>query len=142
MPCFASIATCAFDPAISCFHRRLSKGMEAFISRMIDAGPAANRPPHMLLEPFPVISSSRALMILLLPVALAACDRQSQSLEQDNAQANMGASEEVAATSGEATGPAAKKGGEFDYRLDRSKAGTPAPGFAFLDPDGGKKTLK
>ncbi len=89
-----------------------------------------------------MISSSRALMILLLPVALAACDRQSQSLEQDNAQANMGASEEVAATSGEATGPAAKKGGEFDYRLDRSKAGTPAPGFAFLDPDGGKKTLK
>lgn len=81
-----------------------------------------------------MISSSRALMILLLPVALAACDRQSQPKEQATA--------EVPATSGEATGSATKKDGAFDYRLDRSKAGTPAPDFAFLDPDGGEKTLK
>lgn len=89
-----------------------------------------------------MFSSSRALMILLLPVALAACDRQSQPQGQDNAHAPNGPSEEVAPTSGEATGTPAKKEGAFDYRLDRSKAGTPAPSFAFQDPDGGEKTLQ
>ncbi|WP_298396283.1 TlpA disulfide reductase family protein [Sphingobium sp.] len=75
-------------------------------------------------------------MILLLPAALAACDRQSQAPEQDNA----ASSGEVAPTSGEATGNGAKA--EPVYRLDRSKAGTPAPAFAFLDPDGGEKRLQ
>lgn len=80
-------------------------------------------------------------MILLLPAALAACDRQSPPPEQDNAQANAAISGEVPATSGEVKGIGSKDG-TFDYRLDRSKAGTPAPDFAFLDPDGGEKTLK
>lgn len=47
--------------------------------------------------------------------------------------------------SGEVTGGGEKaKAGEdgFNYRLDRSKAGTPAPNFAFQDPDGGEKTLQ
>ncbi|WP_088183395.1 TlpA family protein disulfide reductase [Sphingobium sp. Z007] len=79
-------------------------------------------------------------MILLLPAALAACDRQSPPPEQVNAQANAASSGEVAATSGEATSGAKKTG--FDYRLDRSKAGTPAPDFAFQNPDGGDKTLQ
>ncbi|MCI4591535.1 TlpA family protein disulfide reductase [Sphingobium sp. BYY-5] len=78
-------------------------------------------------------------MILLLPAALAACDRQSPPPEQDNA----GISEEVPATSGEVKGVAAdKKDSAFNYKLDRSKAGAPAPDFAFLDPDGGEKTLQ
>jgi thiol-disulfide isomerase/thioredoxin len=81
-------------------------------------------------------------MILLLPAALAACDRQSPPKEQ----ANAAMSGEVAATSGEAPSgkgdAATKKDGAFDYRLDRSKAGTPAPDFAFLDPQGGEKTLQ
>ncbi|WP_420144610.1 TlpA family protein disulfide reductase [Sphingobium sp.] len=77
-------------------------------------------------------------MILLLPVALAACDRQSRPQEQ----ANAAASSEVPTTSGEATGPASAKDDAFDYRLDRSKAGAAAPDFAFLDPDGGEKTLR
>lgn len=80
-----------------------------------------------------MLSSSRALMILLLPAILAACDRQSRSPEQANAQA----SGEVVAAPG-----AQKKDGAFDYRLDRSKAGTPAPDFAFLDPAGGERTLQ
>lgn len=80
-------------------------------------------------------------MILLLPAALAACDRQSPPPEQDNAQANAAISGEVPAASGEVKAIGAKDG-TFDYRLDRSKAGTPAPDFAFLDPDGGEKTLK
>jgi len=72
-------------------------------------------------------------MILLLPAALAACDRQSPPKEQANA-----------ASSGEvvATGDAAKKDDAFDYRLDRSKAGMPAPDFAFQNPQGGEKTLQ
>jgi thiol-disulfide isomerase/thioredoxin len=84
-----------------------------------------------------MLSSSRALMILLLPALLAACDRQSQPKEQ----ANAAASGEVAAPSGEAQGGATKEGA-FSYTLDRSKAGTPAPDFAFLDPSGGEKTLQ
>ncbi|KAA9016205.1 TlpA family protein disulfide reductase [Sphingobium limneticum] len=76
-------------------------------------------------------------MILLLPAALAACDRQSPPKEQ----ANAAISGEVATSSEEVKGIGSKDG-TFDYRLDRSKAGTPAPDFAFLDPDGGKKTLK
>lgn len=76
-------------------------------------------------------------MILLLPAALAACDRQSPPPEQDTAQANAATSGEVAPSSG-----AAGKDSAFNYKLDRSKAGTPVPDFAFLDPDGGEKTLK
>jgi thiol-disulfide isomerase/thioredoxin len=83
-----------------------------------------------------MLSSSRALMILLLLGPLAACDRQSQPKEQ----ANASASGEVVATPGEAAGEA-KASEAFSYKLDRSKAGTPAPDFAFLDPDGGEKTL-
>ena len=84
-----------------------------------------------------MISSFRALMILLLPAALAACDRQSQPPEQ----ANAGINGEVPATSGEVKGGSGKDSA-FSYRLDRSKAGTPAPDFAFLDPDGGESTLQ
>lgn len=76
-------------------------------------------------------------MILLLPAVLAACDRQSPPSDQ----ANAAMSGEVAPTSGEAA-KGASKDGAFDYRLDRSKAGTTAPDFAFLDPQGGKKTLQ
>ena len=102
--------------------------MEAFISRMIDAGPAANRPPHMLLEPSPLEPVSRALMILLLAAGLAACDRQSPPAGQANA-----------SMSGEvpASGNATTDSEAFNYRLDRSKAGTAAPTFAFQNPDGG-----
>ncbi|HUD93185.1 TlpA disulfide reductase family protein [Sphingobium sp.] len=80
-------------------------------------------------------------MILLLPAVLAACDRQSQPPEQDNAQADAAISGEVPATSGEAKGGGAKDSA-FNYKLDRSKAGAPAPDFAFLDPDGGERTLQ
>ena len=84
-----------------------------------------------------MLSSSRALMILLLLGPLAACDRQSQPKEQ----ANAAASGEVAATPGEAT-PAPGKAEGFNYKVDRSKAGQPMPDFAFLDPEGGEKTLQ
>ena len=73
-------------------------------------------------------------MLLLLTAGLAACDKQSPPAGQANA-----------SMSGEvpASGNAAAKGdGEFSYRLDRSKAGTPAPTFAFQNPDGGEATLQ
>ena len=86
-----------------------------------------------------MLSSLRALMILLLPAMLAACDRQSPPKEQDGAIT----SGEAQPTSGEAT---ASKGGTkadgFDYRIDRSKAGTQAPAIAFQDPDGKETTLR
>src|SRR3546814_20053449 len=86
IPCFASIATCAFDPAMSCRHNRLSNGMEAFISRMIEAGPSANRPPPMLLEPAVVRSVIAILLLVILPVILNACDRQHGDKANENAQ--------------------------------------------------------
>src|SRR6185312_3241171 len=78
IPCWASIWTCAIDPAISCRHNRLSNGMEALISRITAAGPSAKRPPHMLLE-----FSVRSLMMLLPLLGLIACDRQSEGKGQD-----------------------------------------------------------
>ncbi|MCP1468410.1 thiol-disulfide isomerase/thioredoxin [Sphingobium sp. OAS761] len=54
-------------------------------------------------------------------------------------------SQEVPPTSGNAAATEeadGSKDGAFDYRLDRSKAGTAAPGFSFLDPDGGDKRLQ
>ena len=47
MPCAPSIATWALLAAMSCRHNALSKGIEAFISRMIADGPSLNRPPHI-----------------------------------------------------------------------------------------------
>ncbi len=78
------------------------------------------------------------LLLLAGPTltGLAACDRQSPP----SGQANAGASDEVAPTSGEVKG-----GGEaahsFDYKLDRSKAGTALPAHAFRDPSGRMMTF-
>lgn len=83
-------------------------------------------------------SSLRALMILLLTTGVAACDKSKQAPEQ----ANAVSSSEVAPTSGEVNGRAADKKGGFDYRIDRSKAGTPAPDIAFRDPQGKETSLK
>ncbi len=41
-----------------------------------------------------------------------------------------------------AKGRAKKDNGEFSYRLDRSKAGTPAPDFSFTAPGGANTTLQ
>lgn len=72
MPVLPSIATCARLPAISCCQRRLSNGIEAFISRMTAAGPSANRPPHMLLELFVRLLIEMLLITGLM--LLAGCD--------------------------------------------------------------------
>lgn len=72
-------------------------------------------------------------MTLLLAVGLAACDRQSPP----SGQANASMSGEVVATGGDGA-----KDGAFNYRLDRSKAGSPAPIFTFQNPDGGDATLQ
>jgi len=77
---------------------------------------------------------SGAVMMALL----AGCDRQSGPSGQANA--TQTASGEV--SGGEATGNAAPGGdGDEIYRIDRSKAGAPAPDFPFSGPDG-QKTLQ
>src|SRR3990172_516392 len=63
MPHSASMAACALDPRISCGASALSKAIEAFISCMISAGEAANRPPHILLAGLSV--TERALRTAL-----------------------------------------------------------------------------
>lgn len=81
-------------------------------------------------------------MTLLLLAGLGACDRQSPGAGQD--QANSSAP--VPPTSGEAPreGTAAPQSGKgaFSFTLDRSKAGTRAPDFAFAGPDGKDATLQ
>ena len=77
-------------------------------------------------------------MTLLLLAGLGACDRQSPGAGQD--QANSSAP--VPPTSGEATGAPQSGQGAFSFTIDRSKAGTPAPDFAFAGPDGKDATLQ
>ncbi|MGE4322074.1 MAG: TlpA family protein disulfide reductase [Sphingobium sp.] len=87
-------------------------------------------------------------MTLLLIVGLGACDKQSPSSGQADAQASA---QTGAATTGEVPGGEVPggtsdkaKGGKdgFDYRIDRGKAGTPAPDLVFQDPDGRDTTLR
>lgn len=73
-------------------------------------------------------------MTLLLLSGLGGCDKPSPPPGQD--QANRPAS------SGEATGAAESAKGAFSYTLDRSKAGTDAPGFTFAGPGGEDVTLQ
>ena len=108
---------------MSCRHKALSNGIEAFISRMIADGPPANRPPHIVLE-LPVLSSP-ALKIVALgyaacAVLLAGCDRQSADQAQPQA---------TQAASGEAQPAAAGA-------IDRSHKGAALPDFTLKDPSG------
>jgi thiol-disulfide isomerase/thioredoxin len=115
IPCAPSIATCALLAAMSCRHSALSNGIEAFISRMIAAGPASNRPPHIVLEP--PVQSSRLLKtaVLGLAVVVAGCDRQSAAPAQPADSASA----------------AAEAGA-----LDRSHKGGELPELVFADPAG------
>lgn len=108
-------------------HSRLSKGMEAFISRITADGPSEKRPPHMLLE-----LSLRSGIVLLLPVLLAigACDRPSQPTEQAS-----GVGENTAAPAGNVVVE------EPTGTLDRSHKGEAAPAVTFEAPNGSKVTL-
>src|SRR5690242_8042493 len=128
MPCAPSIATWAFDPATSCRHSALSNGIEAFISRITAAGPSAKRPPHIALEP-----SVRAIACLLLaPLVIGGCDRQSPPAEQATANAAAPSPDE-AVSPDEATGTEAAP---VAGAIDRSHKGDAAPDVSFLDPAG------
>ena len=101
-------------------HSRLSKDIEAFISRISAEGPPSNRPPHIALE-----SDLRPLIASLLALAaLAGCDRQKAA----EPQGDPGSGPRQGAANGAATYPTG--------RLDRSHAGTPAPAATFEDPYG------
>jgi thiol-disulfide isomerase/thioredoxin len=78
-------------------------------------------------------------MILLLALTLGACDRQSPPPEQANASGEAPTSGEAAGTSESAL---ENQDDGFNYKLDRSKAGTPAPDLTFHDPDGGDALLQ
>src|SRR6201999_3137307 len=101
-----------FDPAMSCCHRRLSKGIEALISRITAAGPSAKRPPHILLE-----FSVRPLIACLLMLALAACDTKPKDTSQGGV-------------------PAESVG-----KVDISQRGKDMPATPFADARGGPATL-
>jgi len=85
--------------------------------------------------------SSRSLIsLLLLGVALAACDKQSAPSGQDNA-ATSGEVTPGEATSGEAA-PSATGGKAPAYVIDRGKAGSALPDFVFSDDKGKDVTLE
>src|SRR6185369_7461721 len=101
MPWAASIAIWTRLASMSCRHNRLSKAIEAFISRMSAEGPSANRPPHMALEEWSLRLVIACLPGLVLGLALAGCDRQKAAAPQGeapvaaNAVANAAESEEA-----------------------------------------------
>ena len=108
---------------MSCRHKALSNGIEAFISRMIADGPPANRPPHIALE-LPLLSSPSlkfvALGCAVCALLLAGCDRQSGDQAQPQATQAPGAEAKPAAAGA----------------IDRSHQGSVLPAFTLKDPAG------
>jgi thiol-disulfide isomerase/thioredoxin len=114
--------------------------MEAFISRMTEAGPAAKRPPHIELDILELEISPRSVIaLLLLTGVLSACDRQSSPQGQANAAAGNSTAMAPADGAKNATGAGDHT---FSFTIDRSKAGTAAPDFTFIGPDGSDASLK
>lgn len=113
---------------MSCRHSRLSKEMEAFISRISAEGPPANRPPHIVLAPLLSESVSLRLVIVALlglaGLALAGCAKENGQADQGNAGVSI-----------------APEPGPVAGALDRSHAGTPAPALTFEDAQGRPITM-
>ena len=90
---------------------------------MIADGPAANRPPHIALEPLLLSSRSLTFSVLGLALLAAGCDRQSEQQAQPQASASSAASPSEAAGT-----------------VDRSHKGSQLPRFTLTDQAG--KTLQ
>lgn len=91
---------------------------------MIDEGPSANLPPHMILEFFvPVVM--RTVLFFVMLMGLAACDRGSSQAEQEFA---GGEAEEDSET--------IESGQGLVGKLDISQRGTAMVDTPFQDPDG------
>lgn len=90
----------------------------------------------------------RSVIVLLLyagaaTCALSACDRQSTPGGQANGTVNAASSDEAAPDEVKPSESAGEEhDGAFQYSVDRSKAGTPAPAIAFKDADGKRVTLQ
>jgi thiol-disulfide isomerase/thioredoxin len=108
----------------------LSKGIEAFISRITAEGPSANRPPHIELE---LCLRPAIPFLLLAALVIGGCDRQSQPQSQANETIGNTARDDSAANE---TVVEEKIG-----TVVRDHAGETAPAFAFQSPSGGKTTL-
>lgn len=104
---------------MSWHHIRLSNGSDAFIARITAPGASSKRPPHIELE-----EPLRALIVLLL--AVGACDRQSPPTPQGNVSAPA-----------PPPSASAKPAGV----LDIAQRGAAMPGDAFVTPGGKKATL-
>src|SRR3954464_15208425 len=113
---------------MSCRQSALSKGIEAFISRMIADGPSANRPPHMVLEPALSVSRSLKLAVLgvvvMAPVVLGGCNRESGEKAQQQASAQ-------ASTAAIPTDPVEPKG--LSGAIDYTHKDSPLPAFSLTD---------
>ena len=85
------------------------------------------------------ISSRSLIVLLLMGVSLAACDKRSAPSGQDEA-ATSGEMTSGEVTSGEAA-PAAAGGKAPSHVIDRGKAGAALPDFVFRDDKGKDVTL-
>ena len=91
---------------------------------MIDEGPSANLPPHILLEFFvPVVM--RTVLFLVMLVGLAACDRASSEAEQ-----------EFAGDDTQEEGEIIESGQGLVGKLDISQRGNAMIDASFQAPDG------
>jgi thiol-disulfide isomerase/thioredoxin len=91
---------------------------------MIDEGPSANLPPHILLEFFvPVVM--RTVLFLVLLVGLGACDRDSSEAEQ-----------EFAGDNAQGKGEIIESGKGLVGKLDISQRGTAMVDTPFQAPNG------
>ncbi|MEH6827303.1 TlpA family protein disulfide reductase [Parasphingorhabdus sp.] len=91
---------------------------------MIDEGPSANLPPHMILEFF-VPFVMRTVLFMVLVLNLAACDRGSSE-----------AGQEFAGVKAEEEGEAIESGQGLVGKLDISQRGSAMVDTSFQAPDG------
>jgi len=97
---------------------------------MIDEGPSANLPPHMILEFF-VSFVMRTVLSMAIFLSVAACDRGSSEAEQ-----------EFAGDKTEENGETIESGQGMVGKLDISQRGTAMVDTPFLAPDGSTVRLK
>jgi thiol-disulfide isomerase/thioredoxin len=91
---------------------------------MIAEGPAANRPPHIWLEPdLPLIARRLPLVVGLAALALSGCDRDARAPAQPPSTA---------------TAPSAPAADGFAGKIDTSHKGSAMPTMTVTDPSGAK----
>src|SRR5271155_5148612 len=124
MPCAASIAACARDPAISSRHSLRSKPIDALIRCIIEDGPALKRPPHRLLAP--TVSGVEEEDLVMADISIAYSRKISRRADRRGAPPALGPALFFAPAPAE--GPVGKVG-----ELIETKPAKPVPELTLTD---------